>query len=153
MDLQHWVDPDPWGPTADNSRKAVTKAAVERKMKFATVLDQGDESEFIIATQKRTMAPVLREPDRERCRRDWRGGWALRRLQRLPAASAEGSRKPEVSHLHPHCEIPGPFEQWKACCRVYRAAFMMLDIRTMATCVASRPTSRSSTGCMREHGT
>ena len=99
-----------------------------------------------------TMAPVRREPDGERCRRDWRGSWALRRLQRLPAAWGEGSQKPEVSHLHPHC-IPGPFEQWKACCRVYRAAFMMLDIRTMATCAASRPTSRSSTGCMREHGT
>ena len=52
MDLQHWVDPDPWGPTADNSRKAVTKAAVERKMKFATVLDQGDESEFTTATEE-----------------------------------------------------------------------------------------------------
>ena len=48
-----------------------------------------------------TMAPVLREPDGERCRRDWRGSWALRRLQRLPAAWGEGSQKPEVSHLHP----------------------------------------------------
>ncbi|CAL1159861.1 unnamed protein product [Cladocopium goreaui] len=31
---------------------AVTKAAVERKMKFATVLDQGDESEFTTATEE-----------------------------------------------------------------------------------------------------
>ena len=32
--------------------KDVTKAPLERKMKFSSILDQGDESEFVISTEE-----------------------------------------------------------------------------------------------------
>ena len=57
LDIRLWVDPDPWAdaPTATPPIMEPTdtsKALVERKMKFSAVLDQGDESEFVISSEE-----------------------------------------------------------------------------------------------------
>jgi hypothetical protein len=131
----------------------VTKAAVERKMKFATVLDQGDESEFTIATeeQKQLWLQSFVNQTGSAAEETGEGAGPYADFSAFLPHGGKAHRSQKY-RTYIHC-IPGPLEQCKACCRVYRAAFMMLDIRTMATCAASRPTSRSSTGCMREHGT
>ena len=62
LDLQLWVDPDPWKdqagevPTTPNVPKAVTMGVPERKMKYSAVLDQGDESEFTIPSETQKQA-------------------------------------------------------------------------------------------------
>ena len=58
LDLRHWVDPDPWAqapqgvPNYITEPKEVMKATMERKTKFSAILDQGDESEFVISSEE-----------------------------------------------------------------------------------------------------
>ena len=59
LDLIHWVDPGPWNPTggvmppttSTPGSGSTSPPVGERKMKYASVLDQADETEFVIAPE------------------------------------------------------------------------------------------------------
>ena len=141
--------------------KEVTKVSTERKMKFSAVLDQGDESEFIISSEeqkqrwlenfvKQTGGLPLEqeEPSTEQI------SALLRRINSGGAPYADfsvwlpyGKKAHRTQKYRSYIpvmggyitkEIPGPgsYDQWRASFRVYRTALLMLDILTMAACVA-----------------
>ena len=166
LDIRLWVDPDPWAdaPTATPPIMEPTdtsKALVERKMKFSAVLDQGDESEFVISSEEqkqRWLENFVRqtgglpleqeEPSTEQIsallRRVNSGGAPYADFSVWLPYGKKAHRTQKYRSYIPVMggyitkEIPGPgsFDQWRASFRVYRTAMLMLDILTMATCVA-----------------
>ena len=167
LDLRHWVDPDPWAeapqgvPNYITEPKEVTKATMERKTKFSAILDQGDESEFVISSEEqkqRWLENFVRqtgglpleqeEPSTEQI------SALLRRINGGGAPYADfavwlpyGKKAHRTQKYRAYIpvmggyitkEIPGPgsYDQWRASFRVYRTALRMLDTLMMATCVA-----------------
>ena len=56
LDLTYWIDPDPWAtpagaPTQQAADIVNQTKAPERKLKFASILDQADDSEFMVASE------------------------------------------------------------------------------------------------------
>lgn len=57
LPLEVWKDPDPWAEsttspsTSGGTTSLTSTTTTERKMKFASVLEQGDESEFVIEAE------------------------------------------------------------------------------------------------------
>ena len=166
LDLALWLDPDPWGDTATSTPMATqpTTAASspDRKMKYSQILDQSDDTEFIIAGehQKQLWLQTFinktgglpleaEEPSTEQIsalqKRITAGlgpyaDFALFLPYGKKAIRAQKYRtylpSPEGGYIMK--EVPGPssFVQWQASFRVYRTALLMLEVATMATLVA-----------------
>ena len=166
LDLALWEDPDPWQtptvspPTIGPTTTGTTSS--ERRMKFTAVLDQGDESEFVVATEAQKQMWLMRFVDQT-------GGLPLeqeeptieqlsalmRRIQSGSTPYADFSvflpfgkkalrsyryrsyiAQPDGSFLMK--EIPGPasYGQWSSSFKVYKTAMMMLDTLSLATLTA-----------------
>ena len=168
LDIQHWQDPDPWAdpptmgiPNPPMDFKEVTKGAGERKMKFSAILDQGDESEFVISTEdqkQRWLENYIRqtgglpleqeEPSTEQVsallRRVSSGSppyadfsiWVPYGKKAFRAQKYRAYLPVMGGYISKELPGPGTYEQWRASFRVYRTALLMLDILTMSTCVA-----------------
>jgi hypothetical protein len=166
LDLNLWIDPDPWAtsspaaltlPTGDNVDQ--TKGT-ERKLKFANFLDQADDSEFTVAseTQKQVWLQGCVNLTEDLMEQEEPTTEQLSALQKrllakqcpyadfavfLPfGRKAHRAQRYRTYVMTPNGfytkELPGPsgIDQWRASFRVYRTALLMLQAATMATAVA-----------------
>ena len=166
LDLNLWVDPDPWQETKPSfppTPPATAGAAQpDRKMKFSAVLDQSDETEFAVASEQQKqlwlqtyiqatggLPQENEEPSTEQVsamrRRIGQGmspyaDFALFVPYGKKAMRAHKYRTylPAPGGGYMMREVPGPgnFVQWQASFRVYRTTLLMLDVVTMATLVS-----------------
>ena len=170
LDINHWIDPDPWNPSAGNaSSSSMAPPAApsnptvgERKMKFASVLDQADETEFQIAPESQRQAWLevfirkvgglpqeAEEPTVEQLsalnRRINSGGTPFADFGVWLPFGRKAMKAHRYRTFLPSpeggCimrEMPGPasFSQWQASYRVYRTALLMLDVIAMSTLVS-----------------
>jgi hypothetical protein len=167
LDLNLWTDPDPWAtnststPTPPVGDTLDQTKGTERKMKFASILDQADDSEFVVANESQKQVwlqtfvnltgdlPMEQEdPTTEQLS-------ALHRrlmMKQCPyvdfavflpfGRKAHRAQRYRTYVMTPNGfytkELPGPsgIDQWRASFRVYRTALLMLNAVTMATAVA-----------------
>eukprot|EP00435_Cladocopium_sp_Y103_P001861 s2500_g1.t1 len=165
LDMGLWKDPDPWNQNVEETQVPTTTTPVEttkdRKVKFSAVLDQGDETEFAVASESQKQAwlqvyanltgdvPMEQEdPSVEQIS-------ALQKrlsMGQTPYADfgvfqpfGRRSHRTQIFRCYYSTpagyytkELPGPanYEQWKASFRVYRTALLMLEVISMATAVA-----------------
>ena len=166
LDLAFWVDPDPWGTIAPaptvGTPPSPAATTPERKIKFSQILDQSDETEFVVEAeqQKQLWLQIYinktgglpleaEEPSTEQIsaiRKRLSAGlgpyadFALFLPYGKKALRAQKYRTylptPEGGYLMK--EVPGPscFSQWQGSFKVYRSALLMLDVASMATLVA-----------------
>ena len=163
LDLAMWTDPDPWAPTQAVSGTPVMATSgtpsTERRMKFTSILDQGDESEFTVANETQKQVWLMKYVNQT-------GGLPLEQeeptVEQLSALTKKiqmgatpyadfsvflpfGRKalrsykyrsyiaQPDGSYLMR--EVPGPasFQQWITSYKVYKTALMMLDVISLAT--------------------
>ena len=162
-DWATWHDCDPWAtvapPVATQTQPPTCPSPTERKLKMTTVLDQGDESEFLMLNESMVSkawqhyraimgtAPLEEEePTAEQLS-------ALHRrcitLGNPPHADFAiwvpyGRRAMRASKFRTYIatesgytakELPGPsnYVQWRASYRVWKTALIMLDISSLAS--------------------
>ena len=164
LPLEIWVDPDPWttslpsSSTPTGSGTSPSTTSMERKLKFAQVIDQSDESEFLVEMESNKSKYYAKY---------------LEKVGGLPADSEDPSIeqisalvKKMMQHKQPpYCDfavfvpfakkhlraqkyqsfilqedgtflskmVPGPenFAHWQASFRVMRTAFIMTEIITL----------------------
>ena len=166
LDLNLWVDPDPWQESSasfpPSPPTSQSHPQPDRKMKFSAVLDQSDETEFAVATEQQKqlwlqnyvsltggLPQENEEPSTEQIsamrRRILQGmspyaDFALFVPYGKKAMRAHKYRTylPAPGGGYMMREVPGPsnFTQWQASFRVYRTTLLMLDVVTMATLVS-----------------
>ena len=163
LPLEQWVDPDPWNaaPLTPTPVTPVAAASTtpERKMKYTTVLDQGDESEFQVLPESQKamwlmdyvnktggMPQEQEEPTLEQLsalqRRIQSGGGVYADFgvwlpfgKKAHRAYKYRTYIPQGDGTFLMREVPGPssMSQWMSSYRVYKVALIMLDVVTMAT--------------------
>eukprot|EP00435_Cladocopium_sp_Y103_P013191 s2919_g3.t1 len=167
LDLALWQDPDPWHQapsqpvgTSVMSSTEVTKGS-ERKLKLSAILDQGAETEFVVASETQmqvwlqVFAGVTGDLPMEQEQPSTEQVSALQKKIQMgqpPFADfgvfqpfGRKSHRAQKFRTYVMCaggyytrELPGPsnFQQWKAAFRVYRTALIMLETLSMATAVS-----------------
>lgn len=164
LPLEIWVDPDPWTTSLPSSSTSTgpgtspSTTSMERKLKFAQVIDQSDESEFLVEMESNKSKYYAKY---------------LEKVGGLPADSEDPSidqisalvKKVTLHKQPPYCDfavfvpfakkhlraqkyqsfvlqedgtflskmVPGPenFAHWQASFKVMRTAFIMTEIITL----------------------
>ncbi|CAJ1350967.1 unnamed protein product, partial [Effrenium voratum] len=170
-DLQTWEDPNPWEDTGGDSTGKSTPAPTfgvagkvieERKLKMSAILDQGDDSEFMVGDPVQQVTWTQRYVEAM-------GGLPPEEEEPTLEQLAALDRRVRVNGLSPYAdfgvflpygrkvlrnnkfrtwiptgdgsftcrELPGPqnFQQWTAAYRVYRSALIMLGLVNLSNLI------------------
>ena len=164
-DIAHWIDPNPWetasAATQTTTTSTTSAAEGERKIKLASVIDQGDDSEMIVTAEGTKVfrkaleryVTIMGGPPTEETEPTLEQFLALQRrikaghppyadfaifvpfARRSSKASRYRSYVPRGDGEYQVRELPGPASlvQWSACFKVYRTALVMLNAVTLAS--------------------